>query len=112
MCCTKSIVVLKPGWYGMTEAASTVTAKPVDESNTMGFVLPQRRVKVDDGRIYIAGETLASGYYYQGNLTPLVDDTGWFDSKDLGQWVDDQLLIIGRADNQFISVERTFTVKR
>jgi O-succinylbenzoic acid--CoA ligase len=89
--------------YGMTEAASTVTAKPVDESNTTGFVLPQRRVKVDDGRIYIAGETLASGYYYQGNLTPLVDDTGWFDSKDLGQWVDDQLLIIGRADNQFIS---------
>ncbi|QFT09230.1 o-succinylbenzoate--CoA ligase [Vibrio sp. THAF190c] len=89
--------------YGMTEAASTVTAKPVDESNTTGFVLPQRRVRVDDGRIYIAGETLASGYYYQGNLTPLVDDTGWFDSKDLGQWVDDQLLIIGRADNQFIS---------
>ncbi|KAB0304216.1 o-succinylbenzoate--CoA ligase [Vibrio fortis] len=89
--------------YGMTEAASTVTAKPVDGSNTTGFVLPQRRVKVDDGRIYIAGETLASGYYYQGNLTPLIDDTGWFDSKDLGQWVDDQLLIIGRADNQFIS---------
>lgn len=89
--------------YGMTEAASTVTAKPVDESNTTGFVLPQRRVKVDDSRIYIAGETLASGYYYQGSLTPLVDDTGWFDSKDLGQWVDDQLLIIGRADNQFIS---------
>lgn len=89
--------------YGMTEAASTVTAKPVDESNTTGFVLPQRRVKVDVGRIYIAGETLASGYYYQGSLTPLVDDTGWFDSKDLGQWVDEQLLIIGRADNQFIS---------
>ena len=89
--------------YGMTEAASTVTAKPVDESNTTGFVLPQRRVKVDVGRIYIAGETLASGYYYQGNLTPLVDETGWFDSKDLGQWLDDQLLIIGRADNQFIS---------
>lgn len=89
--------------YGMTEAASTVTAKPVDESNTTGFVLPQRRLKVDDGRIYIAGETLASGYYYQGNLTPLVDETGWFNSKDLGQWLDDQLLIIGRADNQFIS---------
>lgn len=89
--------------YGMTEAASTVTAKPVDESNTTGFVLPQRCVNVEDGRIYISGETLASGYYYQGNLTPLVDETGWFDSKDLGQWVDDQLLIIGRADNQFIS---------
>ena len=89
--------------YGMTEAASTVTAKPVDESNTTGFVLPQRRVKVEDGRIYISGETLASGYFYQGQLAPLVDGAGWFDSKDLGQWVDDQLLIIGRADNQFIS---------
>ncbi|OBS93679.1 o-succinylbenzoate--CoA ligase [Vibrio tasmaniensis] len=89
--------------YGMTEAASTVTAKQVDSSNTAGFVLDQRQLKIEDQRIFIGGNTLASGYYYQGELTPLVDENGWFDSKDLGEWDSEQVAIIGRADNQFIS---------
>ncbi|MDN3629979.1 o-succinylbenzoate--CoA ligase [Vibrio lentus] len=89
--------------YGMTEAASTVTAKPVDSSNTAGFVLDQRQLKIEDQRIFIGGNTLASGYYYQGEVTPLVDENGWFDSKDLGEWDGEQVSIIGRADNQFIS---------
>ncbi|MFA0160272.1 o-succinylbenzoate--CoA ligase [Vibrio splendidus] len=89
--------------YGMTEAASTVTAKPVDSSNTAGFVLDQRLLKIEDQRIFIGGNTLASGYYYQGEVTPLVDENGWFDSKDLGEWDGEQVSIIGRADNQFIS---------
>lgn len=98
--------------YGMTEAASTVTAKQVDSSNTAGFVLDQRQLKIEDQRIFIGGNTLASGYYYQGDLTPLVDDQGWFDSKDLGEWDGEQVSIIGRADNQFISGERISTVKK
>ncbi|MEZ9886072.1 o-succinylbenzoate--CoA ligase [Vibrio splendidus] len=89
--------------YGMTEAASTVTAKPVDSSNTAGFVLNNRQLKIEEQRISIGGDTLASGYYHQGKLTPLVDKNGWFDSKDLGEWVGEQVSIIGRADNQFIS---------
>ncbi|PMG98873.1 o-succinylbenzoate--CoA ligase [Vibrio lentus] len=89
--------------YGMTEAASTVTAKPVDASSTAGFVLNHRQLKIEEQRIFIGGETLASGYYYQGKLTPLVDNNGWFDSKDLGEWVGEQVSIIGRVDNQFIS---------
>ncbi|CAH7145243.1 O-succinylbenzoic acid--CoA ligase [Vibrio chagasii] len=89
--------------YGMTEAASTVTAKLVDASSTAGFVLNHRQLKIENQRIYIGGNTLASGYYYQGTLTPLVDENGWFDSKDLGQWHGEQVSIIGRADNQFIS---------
>ncbi|MFA0113099.1 o-succinylbenzoate--CoA ligase [Vibrio sp. 10N.261.46.E11] len=89
--------------YGMTEAASTVTAKPVDSTKTAGFVLDQRQLKIEEQRIFIGGNTLASGYYYQGTLTPLVDENDWFDSKDLGQWDGEQVSIIGRADNQFIS---------
>ncbi|MEZ8222783.1 o-succinylbenzoate--CoA ligase [Vibrio splendidus] len=89
--------------YGMTEAASTVTAKPVDSSNTAGCVLNHRQLKIEEQRIFIGGDTLASGYYHQGKLTPLVDKNGWFDSKDLGEWVGEQVSIIGRADNQFIS---------
>ncbi|WP_299690554.1 o-succinylbenzoate--CoA ligase [uncultured Vibrio sp.] len=89
--------------YGMTEAASTVTAKPVDATSTAGFVLNHRQLKIEEQRIFIGGETLASGYYHQGELSPLVNDQGWFDSKDLGEWNGDQVSIIGRADNQFIS---------
>ncbi|AIW18335.1 o-succinylbenzoate--CoA ligase [Vibrio coralliilyticus] len=88
--------------YGMTEAASTVTAKRVDSDYTAGKVLPKRRVKLEGQRIYIGGETLASGYYQQGSLEPIVQDA-WFDSKDLGEWKNGELKIIGRADNLFIS---------
>ncbi|AIU67358.1 o-succinylbenzoate--CoA ligase [Vibrio coralliilyticus] len=88
--------------YGMTEAASTVTAKRVDSDYTAGKVLPKRRVKLEGQRIYIGGETLASGYYQQGSLEPIVQDA-WFDSKDLGEWKHGELKIIGRVDNLFIS---------
>lgn len=88
--------------YGMTEAASTVTAKKIDQSYSAGKVLPKRKVRLEGQRIYISGETLASGYYFQGRLTPLVEND-WFDSKDLGEWINDELKIIGRADNLFIS---------
>ncbi|NGZ13823.1 o-succinylbenzoate--CoA ligase [Vibrio aestuarianus] len=89
--------------YGMTEAASTVTAKRVDNQNSAGYLLPNRQLKVEQQRIWIGGDTLASGYYHQGTVTPFVDAMGWFDSKDLGQWLGNELRIIGRADNQFIS---------
>ncbi|NAW67280.1 o-succinylbenzoate--CoA ligase [Photobacterium halotolerans] len=89
--------------YGMTEAASTVTAKPTDDIASAGRVLPNRQVQLRNKRIYIAGDTLASGYYHQGQLIPLVDEQGWFDTKDVGQWIDGELRITGRADNQFIS---------
>jgi len=90
--------------YGMTEAASTVTAKQTDSLATAGYVLPQRELTVLDGRIYIRGSTLAAGYYRHGALTPLaLNDQGWFDTKDLGGWQQSQLKVLGRADNQFIS---------
>ncbi|MDB1124464.1 o-succinylbenzoate--CoA ligase [Vibrio algarum] len=88
--------------YGMTEAASTVLAKQVNGKEGVGFLLPNRKLKVEEQRIYIGGDTLASGYYYQGKLKPIVEN-GWFDSKDLGVLQDDELRILGRADNLFIS---------
>lgn len=90
--------------YGMTEAASTVTAKQIDAIYSAGTVLPNRRLELRDGRIYIGGETLASGYFEQGIVTPITDAQGWFDSKDLGERLaNGELVIKGRADNQFIS---------
>ncbi|MFC1234915.1 o-succinylbenzoate--CoA ligase [Vibrio sp. F74] len=88
--------------YGMTESASTVMAKQVDEHLGVGYLLPNRLLKVEKQRIYVGGETLASGYFYRGKLTPIVNND-WFDSKDLGEWEGDQLRILGRVDNLFIS---------
>jgi O-succinylbenzoic acid--CoA ligase len=94
--------------YGLTEAASTVTAKPIDAVESAGAVLPNRKVKVEQGRIHIAGDTLAQGYFHQGKLQSLTNEQGWFDTKDLGQWIkptleERELEVIGRADNLFIS---------
>ncbi|CAH1198610.1 o-succinylbenzoate--CoA ligase [Vibrio harveyi] len=89
--------------YGMTEAASTVTAKQIDSISNAGHLLQNRDIKLEEQRIYIGGLTLATGYFNQGSITSLLNDDGWFDSKDLGEWQGDELKIIGRADNQFIS---------
>ncbi len=89
--------------YGMTEAASTVTAKQVNEISTAGHLLARRALKIDKETIFVAGDTLARGYYCQGKLIPLCENDGWFNTKDLGQWLNDELVIVGRADNLFIS---------
>ncbi|WP_375753302.1 o-succinylbenzoate--CoA ligase [Vibrio sp. HN007] len=88
--------------YGMTEAASTVTAKRADSSEGVGYLLSGRKIKLQGETIFIGGKTLAEGYYRKGKLTSLTTD-GWYNSKDLGVWVGDELKVIGRADNQFIS---------
>lgn len=88
--------------YGMTEAASTVMAKRVDERDGVGYLLLNRTIKIDNQRIYIGGESIASGYFFRGQLTPITKN-GWFDSKDLGEWDGLELKILGRADNMFIS---------
>jgi O-succinylbenzoic acid--CoA ligase len=106
--------------YGMTEAASTVSAKRISStaaqtSNSVGRVLPKRSLALQGERILIAGDTLASGYYHQGALKPLMVaepvtqcstkriEGAWFDTNDLGRWQGGELTILGRADNRFIS---------
>ncbi len=89
--------------YGMTEAASTVTAKPADGSAGVGQVLPRRRLQLKEGQIMVQGETLCLGYYQAGSLMPVMNSEGWFATKDLGQITDGELFVIGRIDNMFIS---------
>lgn len=57
--------------YGMTETASTVTAKRVDAIASSGTLLPHRALKVENERIYVSGDTLASGYFVQGKISRL-----------------------------------------
>lgn len=94
--------------YGMTEMASTVTAKSCNALETSGRVLPYRELKIEQSRIFVRGQTLSAGYYKQGVLSSLVENNQWFDTKDLGKWRENsagerEIVIIGRADNQFIS---------
>ncbi|GAD80332.1 o-succinylbenzoate--CoA ligase [Vibrio ezurae] len=89
--------------YGLTEMASTVTAKRVDETDSAGRVLTKRAIKLEEQRIFVAGDTLAVGYWKNGSLSPLPLQNGWFDTQDLGDWQNDELVIVGRADNLFIS---------
>lgn len=93
--------------YGMTEMSSQVcTGEPCfsDTGVTSGAVLPYRRVRIaSDGEILVAGEPLCLGYYQNGTALPVTDEQGWYHSGDLGEWSGDQIRILGRKDNMFIS---------
>ncbi|WP_325892065.1 o-succinylbenzoate--CoA ligase [Grimontia sp. NTOU-MAR1] len=104
--------------YGMTEMASTISAKRADRRFSVGSPLPHRELMLSSlGEIMVKGETLSSGYLIGGKLEPLSD--GWFATKDKGEWVEGELHILGRLDNMFIcggenvqpeSIERVLSV--
>ncbi|UAB69380.1 o-succinylbenzoate--CoA ligase [Vibrio sp. SCSIO 43132] len=89
--------------YGLTEAASTVTAKRAEGIHSAGMALPNRALKLSDDEIWIKGETLAQGYYQNGSVIPLELEDGWYATGDLGQWHEGELVVRGRVDNRFIS---------
>ena len=43
------------------------------------------------------------GYWQQGRIVSLLNEQGWFATKDKGVWHDGELVISGRIDNMFIS---------
>lgn len=88
--------------YGMTEMGSTVTAKRADASAGVGSVLPNRELTLKEGEILVRGKTLCIGYYRNKTIFPVAEDE-WFATKDLGSWHGEELHILGRADNMFIS---------
>ncbi|WP_428446095.1 o-succinylbenzoate--CoA ligase [Photobacterium nomapromontoriensis] len=88
--------------YGMTEMASTVTAKLANGSEGVGAVLPYREVTLKDGEVMVRGAALCLGYYRNKTIFP-VSEHEWFATKDLACWQDEELHIQGRADHMFIS---------
>lgn len=105
--------------YGMTETASqVVTLKPTDflaGYNSSGRVLPHAKITICDrngeklgvnqiGRIAIQAESLAWGYYGEGEMKNesgkippfLSDDLGFFDERGC-------LNIVGRASDKIIT---------
>ncbi|MDD1793008.1 o-succinylbenzoate--CoA ligase [Enterovibrio sp. ZSDZ42] len=89
--------------YGMTEMASTITAKRANGAFSVGATLPFRQLMLSDqDEVWVKGETLSAGYMVDRALVPLAQD--WFQTKDKGSWASERndLMIIGRLDNMFI----------
>lgn len=89
--------------YGLTEFASTVCAKAADGEPDVGSALPGREVRVVDGEVWLRADSMAAGYWRNGELIPLVNDEGWFATRDRGVLQNGRLTILGRMDNLFFS---------
>jgi len=89
--------------YGLTEFASTVCGKEADGESDVGTVLPGRELRLVDGEVWLRAKSLAAGYWRDGGLVPLVNEEGWFATRDRGEIRDGKLTIIGRMDNLFFS---------
>lgn len=90
--------------YGLSEMASQVCTAPAGAAGVVGKALARRKVTIQDDEICVRGDTLFAGYYQaDGSLLLPLDADGWFHTGDAGYWQNDELVIHGRIDNQFIS---------
>jgi oxalate---CoA ligase len=98
--------------YGMTEAASMITANPLDEPRKPGSAgrpagsevrigLPggETAEAGDIGRVLIRGAGVITAYA-SGGRPGAIDDDGWLDTSDLGYLdADGYLFLVGRSDD-------------
>jgi oxalate---CoA ligase len=98
--------------YGMTEAASMITANPVDGVRKPGSAGraagPEVRVESDEGttaaadeigRVKIRGAGVITSYD-SGGRPGAIDADGWLDTGDLGYLdADGYLFLVGRSDD-------------
>ena len=89
--------------YGLTEFASTVCAKEADGLADVGQPLPGREVRIVDGEVWLRSDSMAEGYWRDEQIVPLVNEHGWFATRDRGRLDNGPLTILGRMDNLFFS---------
>ncbi len=89
--------------YGLTEFASTVCGKEADGAPDVGQPLPGRALKIVEGEVWLRADSMAAGYWRDGGIQPLVNEQGWFATRDRGEFREGKLTLLGRMDNLFFS---------
>ena len=107
----------EPGFvnaYGLTETSSTLAVLTPDDHRaalrgdpaararlgSAGRIIPGVEVEIRDGEIWTRGEQVSGEYLGRDSV---LDDDGWFPTRDRG-WIDDEgfLFIEGRSDDTII----------
>ena len=107
----------EPGFvnaYGLTETSSTLAVLTPDDHRaalsgdpvarerlgSAGRIIPGVEVQIRDGEIWARGEQVSGEYLGRESV---LDDDGWFPTRDRG-WIDDDdyLFIEGRSDDTII----------
>lgn len=100
----------------LTELQTQAVANPIGDTGqkqrtftACGRPLPSLGVRIlnkdgqeaaprEVGRVMLQGPSLAEGYFRAGEgVKPLGDAEGWFETGDLGYWLEDELVITGRS---------------
>lgn len=91
--------------YGMSEMSSQIATSPFLSLNEEISYLPLKysEIKLLDNKVFVKGKTLFQGYYNSGKIEIELDQQGYFQTGDLGEVINNQLVILGRIDNMFIS---------
>ncbi len=89
--------------YGLTEFASTVCGKEADGAPDVGQPLPGRALKIVEGEVWLRADSMAAGYWRDGGVQSLVNEQGWFATRDRGELREGKLTLLGRMDNLFFS---------
>ncbi len=71
--------------YGLTETAPIVALfdPTKNKAGSVGSFLDQENIKVEDGELYIKGDTVTPGYYKNKEKTSQSFKDGWFRTGDL-----------------------------
>jgi len=71
----------------------------VEIRDSSGFALGQRK----SGTIFVRGDSTMSGYFNDPVTThEVLSPDGWLNTGDIGYWVDESLVIIGRSKDMII----------
>jgi len=93
--------------YGLTETTSLVSVNHPFRTGqgSIGKSLPGLELKLSEGgEILVRGENVASGYWKDSAVSPVLDPDGWFHTGDLGaQGADGNLYFKGRQKNVIVT---------
>lgn len=95
--------------YGLTETTATVSLNhPFNlTKGSIGSAMPGMEVRLSEtGEILVRGENVASGYFQNGSIAPVLDEEGWFHTGDLGERDENGALFFkGRSKNVIVTPE-------